>query len=212
MQEMSRDSSPKLHGTSTSSHAPSHFMDTTSGLSLRLVTGCAIGRSSQDRNNLICIRVMGHISWFGKENITCHASVKIHARVTDWFEVHTVQTRFLFLFLPRRKNIYHAIRLLGTWCALSLKDAGWGPPANHTRRPATIQIKSPSPPFVKIILLNYKVYNLLFKYSVQVSNYLSVWLGRLAFQAKLDGPLEYKEQLCIDVKGGYILWINTMCF
>ena len=209
---MSRDSSPKLHGTSTCSHAPSHCMDITSGLSLRLVARCAIGRSSQDGNNLICIRDTGHVSWFGKENITCHASVKIHARITDWFEVRTVQTWFLFLFLPRRKNIYHAIRLLGTWYALSLKDVGWGPPANHVRRPTTIQIKNASRSYVKIILLDYKAYNLLFKHRVQVSNYSSVWSGRLAFQAKLDGRLEYKEQLCVDVKGGYILIINTMCF
>ena len=79
------------------------------------------------------------------------------------------RVRIIFLFLPRKeKGLPFDKPIMKIRDCLNLCDIGWGPPTQQLDVYAQVQ-KSPGQSFVRIILLEYKAYNLLvlFKYGVR---------------------------------------------
>jgi hypothetical protein len=62
--------------------------------------------------------------------------------IPGYIVAHTIKTKFLFLFLPRKEKIKEAIGVQYWWSVLSLKESSWGPPSSVLKM-AAHQQKSP---------------------------------------------------------------------
>jgi hypothetical protein len=59
--------------------------------------------------------------------------------IPGYVVAHTIKTKFLFLFLPRKEKIKEAIGVQYWWSVLSLKESGWGPPSSMLKMAAHLQ-------------------------------------------------------------------------